>query len=272
MGRPQKRLNSWDVIELASWGHMPAAEIAHLWKVSPSTIRRRFAPELAQAKAERALQFRQFTAEIPSREGSEAIYWESFLVAHVRVCEIQLSSTSVFARIHLIPCHGESEYSWPIRSSWPFACSWRNPWHWDEQLWVAGHRSIFFSRAVIEEVMSIRAAVPTTHSFEFFDERFIPMYRPLRSFLVRAASRHLQNVNEILDRFEAHRQVPARLRSTLESVAASLYSYPRCDGIGTLVNFIGEAESEAGKTLTEDEAGQLVREAYLVGRVLGGPF
>jgi hypothetical protein len=71
MGRPQKRLNSWDVIELASWGHMPAAEIAHLWRVSPSTIRRRFAPELAQAKAERALQFRQFTAEIPSRAPTE---------------------------------------------------------------------------------------------------------------------------------------------------------------------------------------------------------
>jgi hypothetical protein len=164
MGRPQKRLNSWDLIELASWSHMPAAEIAHLWKVSPSTIRRRFAPELAQAKAERALQFRQFTVEIPSREGSEAIYWESFLVAHVRVCEIQLSDTSVFARIHLIPFHGEREYSWPIRSSWPFACSWRNPWHWEELLWLAGDRSIFFSRAVIDEVMSIHAALPSTRT------------------------------------------------------------------------------------------------------------
>ncbi len=120
--------------------------------------------------------------------------------------------------------------------------------------------------------MSIRAAVPRTHRFELFDKRFIPMYRPLRSFLVRAASRHLQNVSDILDRFEEHRQVPARLRSTLESVAASLSSYPSCDGIGTLLNFIGEAESEVGNSLTEDEAGQLIREAYLVGRVLGGPF
>lgn len=272
MGRPPKRLNSWDVFELASSGHMSAAEIAHLWEVSPSTIRRRFAPELARAKAERALQFRQFTAEIPFREGSEAIYWDSFLVAHVRVCEIQLSSTSVFARIHLIPFRGKREFSWSMPRSWPFACSWRAPWHWDEQLWAAGHRTIFFSRDVIDEVMRIRAALPRTHSFEFFDKRFFPMYKPLRSFLARAASRHLQNIHEMLSRIEAHKQLPVELRTALQGVAASLSSYPSCAEIGTLLNFIGEAESEAGQSLTDSEAGQLIRGAYLVGRVLGGPF
>ena len=59
-------------------------------------------------------------------------------------------------------------------------------------------------------------------------------------------------------------KAPASLRSALQAVAPSLSSYSYDT---TLFNFIGEVESEAGKTLTDDEAGQLIRAAHLVGRV-----
>ena len=96
------------------------------------------------------------------------------------------------------------------------------------------------------------------------------MLKPLESFSVRTASHHLQNVNEILSRIEAHKQVPARLRTALQAVAPSLssnYSYANA-----LFNFIGKVESEAGKSLTDDEAGQLIRAARLAGRVFTDHF
>ena len=260
MGLPQKRPNGWDFVELASIADAPD-EIADLWE------------ELGCDRTKLAANLREFKEEIASREGSEAIYWNHFEIAHVRVCEIQLSSTSIFARLHFIPFPGEKRFRLPTPSSWPFAHSWRQLWHCDELLWRAGGRKIFFSRDVIDAVASIRAAFPYTEEFEFPGRHFVSMLKsmlkPLESFSVRTASHHLQNVNEILSRIEAHKQVPARLRTALQAVAPSL---SLCSSASTLFSFIGEVESEAGKSLTDNEAGQLIRAARLAGRVFTDHF
>lgn len=272
MRRPRRQFNPWDVIELASQG-VASPEIARLWNVSPSMIGRRFATELAQGQAERTASFRQFAATIPSYEGHEAIYWERFAIVHVRVCEVQLSSTSVFARIHLIPFVGRNEDSLMGRRSWPFACSWRQGWHWDQLLWVANDREIFFSRDIIDEVVSIRAAFPSKDKFEPYDKHFNSMRKPLDSCLVRLASRHLRNVNDLLRKIEAGKHAHRNLRAALQALDTSLRTSGGCATVmEPLLEFICKAGSEAGKSLTDSEAGQLIRKAYRVGRVLGGPF
>ncbi|MBZ5720829.1 MAG: hypothetical protein LAO03_10655 [Acidobacteriia bacterium] len=251
MERLQKRLKGWDFVELASLVDAPD-EITDLWE------------ELGQERTKLAANLRQFKKEIASREGSEAIYSDHFMIVHVRVCQIRLSSTSVFARIHLVPFHGEREYIWPIPPSWPIACSWRRSWHCDELLWIAGGRRMFFSRDVIDEVTGIRAAFPYTDKFEIHDKHFFSMLKPLQSFTERTASHRLQNVNEILNRIEAHKQIPASLRTALQDVPPCLSFFS--DAI-KLYDFIDKVKSEAGKTLTDGEAGQLIREANLVRRV-----
>ena len=260
MGPSQKRLNGWDCVELASIVDAPD-ELAELWE------------ELGPERTKLAANLREFKQEIASREGSEAIYWNHFEIAHVRVCEIQLSSTSVFARLHFIPFPGEKRYRFPSPSSCPFAHSWRQSWRCDALLWTAADRRIYFSRDVIDEVIRIRTAFPYSSDFEFPGRYFVSMLKsmlkPLDSFLVQTASPHLQDVDEILSRIEAHKQVPARLRTALQAVTSSLSS---CSSASTLFKFIGEVESEAGKTLTDNEAGQLIRAARLAGRVFADNF
>jgi hypothetical protein len=92
-----------------------------------------------------------------------------------------------------------------------------------------------------------------------------PCFNCSKSFLLRTASHHLQSVNEILTRIETHKRVPAGLRTALQAVASSFSSYSYTN---TLFNFIGEVESEAGKILTDDKTGQLIRAAYLVLEIL----
>ena len=68
----------------------------------------------------------------------------------------------------------------------------------------------------------------------------------------------------MLSRIEAHKQVPASLRTALQAVAPSLSSDPyvgplfKDSYVSKLFDFVDKVRSEAGKTLTDDEAGQLM--------------
>ena len=107
-GLPKKRLEGWDFVELVSQVDAPD-EMADLWE------------ELGQDRTKLAANLGELKEEIASRESSDAIYWNHFELAHVRVCQIQLSSTSVFARLHFIPFPGEVKFGPPNPSSQPFA-------------------------------------------------------------------------------------------------------------------------------------------------------
>lgn len=262
----QKVFHSWNVLELASGGTKPE-DVTRLYGISPSSVRRHFASALAQGRAEFEANLRQLKDEMASREGCEAIYWDR-IPAHVRVCHMRLTNASVVARIRIIPSCDENEYSWPVYCRF-------TSFHREELLWTASFPDrfrIFFSPDIIMEVTSIIEVLPLTDEAEFYSKHYPSIVKPLYSFLVRAASRHLNNLESTLDRIERQKQVPTKVRAALQALAAWLPSYPSADGIGLMLNFISEAESEAGKTLTDGEAGQLIREAYLVGRVLGGPF
>jgi hypothetical protein len=263
MGLPRKGLEGWNFVELASLVDVPD-EMADLWE------------ELGQDRTKLAANLREFKEEMASHEGSEAIYWNHFELAHVRVCQIQLSSTSVFARLHFIPFPDEVRFRLRVRSFQPFAHSWRRSWRCDPLLWTAADRTIFFSRDVIDEVIRIRAAFPYTSTFEFPGRDFFPMLKsmikPLELFLVQTASGHLQNLSEMLDDIRERKHVPTTVQVALQAVAASLPSYPSLDGLGDLLTFIVETESEAGRSFTKAEADQLGERAYVIGRVLGGPF
>ena len=260
MDSQQKRLSGWDVVELASLVDAPD-EMAGLWE------------ELGQDRTMLAADLDEFKTEMVSREGSEAILWNHFELARVRVCEIRLSSTSLFARLYFIPFPGEKRYRIPTPTSWPFAHSWRRSWHCDSLMWRADRRIICFSPDVIDEVTRIRVAYPYSSKFEFPEQDFVSMLRsmigPLESFMLRTASHHLQNVEEMLSGIEAHKQVSASLRTALQAVAPDLSSI---SSAMTLYNFIDKVKSEAGKTLTDEEAVQLSRAAHLVGRVFTDHF
>lgn len=73
MGLPQKRLEGWDLVDLASLVDVPD-EMADLWE------------ELGEDRTKLAANLPEFKEEIAFREGSEAIYWNHFEIAHVRVC------------------------------------------------------------------------------------------------------------------------------------------------------------------------------------------
>jgi hypothetical protein len=251
----KKRLTGWDVVELASLVDAPE-EMADLWE------------ELGQDRTKLAADLDEFKEEIVSRDGSEAILWDHFEIARVRVSEIQLSSTSLFARLYFIPFPDEKRYRFPTPTSWPFAHSWRQSWHCDALLWRADRRIICFSPQVIDEVTRIRVAYPYSSKFEFPEQDFFSMLKsmiePIESFMVRTASHRLQNVDEMLTGIEAQKQVSASLRTAFQAVAPDLSAI---SSAMTLYNFIEKIKSEAGKSLTDEEARQLIRVAHLVGRV-----
>lgn len=98
------------------------------------------------------------------------------------------------------------------------------------------------------------------------------MIKPLESFLVRTASRHVQDLNAMLDDIGKQKGLPTTVQAALQAVDASLASYPSAHGVGKLLTFIVEAESEVGRSFTKAEAVQLLERAYVVGKILGGPF
>ena len=260
MSPSQKRLTGWDFVELASLLDAPD-EMQEVWE------------ELGPERTKLATNLRQFREEIASREGAEAIWQGYRVIAHVRVCQIRLSSTSVFARIHPIPFSGGGQYQRPLPSSLPFASSWRGSWHCDELLWLADNRLICFSPDVIHEVVRIRATFPHTEKINFLDPHFFfALRKPLDSFRVKTASHHLQNLKQMLDNIERVKPVPTKLHTALQAMASSLASYPMGHEIGTLCSFLDQIESEVGKSLTKDEAAQLHDEADQVEGIVGGNF
>jgi hypothetical protein len=125
---------------------------------------------------------------------------------------------------------------------------------------------------VIDEVMRIQSSFPSTDTFEPYDFHFLALVQPLRAFLVEKASSHVHGLTEQLDSIATEKGLLPELRAALEEVRAALRTYPDADGIGKLLAFISVTEYQIGRSLSSIEAGQLIRKAYRVGRVLGGPF
>ena len=260
--------HSWDVIERASRGDKLTGE--RLFGMSSSAFRRRFASEITQGKTEWQMTLHDFTDEIASLEGAEAIYWEKYLIGLVRVSRIRVSDEYVKARVDVVPrVSGEHEGGWRIGCEWP-------SFHSEELLWTSqcqGARwRIFFARPVAEEVMRIQSSFPSTDKFEPYDHHYFALVQPLEAALAEKALGHVRALTEQLDSIEVKKTVSRELRTTLATIVAAVQSYPDGDAIGKLLTFIGEVENQADGSLTNAEAGQFIRTAYLIGRTFGGPF
>jgi hypothetical protein len=70
--------------------------------------------------------------------------------------------------------------------------------------------SIFFSPAVISEVIRIRASFPGTDTFEPYDSHYLSLVEPLKKFMAQAASDHLRCLIERVNEIEA-RNFPVQI-------------------------------------------------------------
>lgn len=265
MGRHPKPINPWDVIELTCGGRRPE-DIASLWNMSASTIRRRCKAEILQGRRELDHNRRAFQEEITRREGTEAIFSERFAISYVQVRKVRLASRSMIGRVFFVPHQDDGEQqSTVIRSSW-------DQFMWENSLWRSNSQGesweLFFSPDVIQEVISV--AEPLDYGGAGFNAAFyVAVRKPLDRFLLTAAKQHLQNVYDMLNVLATDNPTLKSIRNTLDEFAPTL---PDISGIGLMLKFISEVDSESERSLSKAEAGRLIREMYLVGRVLGGPF
>jgi hypothetical protein len=258
----------WDVIDRAARGDELTDE--RPYGMDSAAFHRRFAAEIAEGKAEWETHLRHLTDEIASLEGAEAVYLEKYSLCLVHVTRIRALKRSISARIELIPrVKGEKEHPWSVGCDWP-------NFHDEPLLWISQCQGadwkIFFAQPVINQVRKIQSSFPSTDTFRPYDSHFLELVQPLRTFLVEKASNHVRGLTEQLDSIENEKGALPELRAALEGITVAFRSYPTSDGIGKLLTFIGAADDQVGRSLSTTEAGQLIRRAYLVGRVFGGPF
>ena len=257
----EKRRN---IAELALLGYTDR-EIACLFNVSAWTIARDYASELADGRVgfvKRVTQFRQESAWCDERE---AIYWEKYLIRHVRVSHCRVTTEYVRGRINVIPFGIEKDDAWFAGCPWAYFCGQR-------LLWLStapqgGRWKIFFSGEVISEVVRIRASFPSTDTFEPYDSHYFTLVQPLKKFMAQAASEHLRCLIERVNEIEVLKEISPIFKGALRDVERFLGNDKTRF---RLLDFLFETERESGKSLTKTEADDLILGAYLVSGALGG--
>jgi hypothetical protein len=266
MEQPLATHRGKNVRKLACDGYTEG-QIAGLLRIPISDLRRDFAAELTRGGSQFESKVRQLRDEAILREDAEAICYERYLVAHVRLSQIRISNAWVQARIHGLSDGGDG--GWTVGCAWPH-------FHSEKQLWLSNVQGarwrMFFAPEVVDEVYRIRLSFPSADIFKPYDAHYFSLVKPIQRFVAQAASEHLRRLNEQLNGIKVHEDILTQLHIALEAVESAIRSYRGNDVLHAVLAFIDQAESASGTSLTESEADQLVEGAYLVETVWGAAY
>lgn len=205
-------------------------------------------------------------ARLLSNRGREAIVWNEFIVAHVRVTQVRLTLRSISVSIDV------GEFNTARGCSWSVQCRWED-FYTEELVWAAtghGQWRLFFDPKTILDVLRIWRSFPKADTFKTYDAHYYALIRPLHKSLLMEASVQLENLITALNEIATQRQAPAVLRTMLENAAATLCSYrhARRHLDLKLGEFMQKVLAESEKGLSKDEADQLIHLGFHVRRAL----